>query len=199
MTKEEFVKYVKDLKGAKIITLFLETKPKLNKNGVVNGVKQANPYFDKITKQSLINGMINFDYEGGVNRLRDKVAGAEKGTSQFKAGHHAWSTANAPVVKEKNNSIIERNGETYLQFRIQKTLKTKYLYQGKEIAEALIKPFLPPKNSGSNPGEEKINIISPNIKSIKRIIFKQMGHIFEKVGRRYMQSNVLKGKKKAAK
>lgn len=179
MNRGEFIKFVQDLKGATFVTVTMVTKLKMNKNGIVNGVKTPNPYFDQVTKKQTCNAIINFDYEAGVNRLRDKLTGSEPGTSQFKAGKHPWSTTEKPIVKTgKNNSIIERDGKFYLQMRPQTWLEKDLIYQGKFIDEKVLAPFMPPKKVTTSPDEAKNIIISVNVDNIKKVVFKG-SHIFE--------------------
>lgn len=180
MNRQEFIKFVQNLKGATFVTVFLETKFKMKKFGLVNGIKTSNPYYDQVIKKSSCNALINFDYEAGVNRLRDKLTHSEPGTSQFTAGKHTWSTADKPIIKTgKNNSIIERDGKFYLQMRPQKWLGTQLFFQGKPIDKSILKPFLSPETHKPESAQDaKQEIISPNLDNIKKVIFKG-SHVFE--------------------
>jgi hypothetical protein len=189
MNKQEFVNYVKNLKGAKFITIVLETIPTMNRSGIVNGMNVTNPYYGKVKKQSVINGMINFDYQAGVRRKQDKMYGTP-GTSTFTVGKHPWSTSNSKIQVQGNNSVFEKGGETYLKFRPIKNISIKYFdNSGNEIPKEKIEPFLVKKTVAA----DKIPIISPKLSNIKKIVFKQMGHIFERINRTW---NLTENKKK---
>ena len=159
LTIEDIVRLLQAEKGAEFITIVAETKPKVRKTG--------NPY-KEIVKRSVVNGMINYNYEGNVNRERER----EGLTADFKASAPAWGT------RVGNSCIIEHKGKKYIDFRLLNVLDTEYIADGKKVNIDDIKDFLPKRKSSGRQGVEKeIKVCRYSLDSIKEI--RMNGYVYK--------------------
>jgi hypothetical protein len=139
MKKIDFVNSLLNKKGADFITFSALTEVKVNKSAVIGGIKQTNPFFGRIAKESTVNAQINFNYENAVNNRREK----EGSDRDFQTAGLKWGN------KNHNNSIVYNNGQWYLQVRVLKGYGTRYFVDGKETPKSEIEAYLPVKKEGS--------------------------------------------------
>ena len=138
LTSEDIQRAVMLTKGATIITVVAETAPRMRKTD--------NPYFGRVKKVAVVNGMINYNYEGNVNRQRER----EGSETDFRASAPAWGE------RVGDSCIIECKGRRYLDFRLLNTLEVKYICDGKEVAKAEIEKFLPSRKKNASQGLDKV-------------------------------------------
>lgn len=101
ITVQQFIDMVLERAGAQIVTITTATEPKL---------KRTNP-FGVITKTSVVNGVINFNYQNAVNRQR----GREGNDEQFTSAPRQWGQ------RIEGTPFVEHNGQHYLTIKVEKT------------------------------------------------------------------------------
>ena len=107
ITVQQFIDMVLSRAGAQIVTIITATEPKL---------KKTNP-FGIITKKSVINGIINFNYTNAVNRQRNR----EGNEQEFTAATRSWGQ------KVAGTPFVEHNGQYYLTIKVEKTEKPEFV------------------------------------------------------------------------
>jgi hypothetical protein len=159
---ETFIDLIKGSKGATFITFKAETAPKLPK---------SNPLHGRLTKRSEVNAQINFSYENAVNN-RLQVEGKD---ADFKSSGLKWGD------KNHCNSVIEKDGNFYLQVRVLKSLESTYFIDGKFVNKSEIKDNLPERKTcaDSQGGEKEIIIRSYKISSIKEVTMNGFNYIIQ--------------------
>lgn len=142
--------------GARPITVTMRTIPKLA------GGKKVVALLGNPHKVSVVNGMINFDYERSVNRQ----LGREDKAQAFKV-QSAWfnHTDTPAIVCHKNDP-----NKLYLQMKVERALDAQYFDEsGKNITDA-VKPYLPKRHKPTHQGVEKfvhvIEVAFDNITSL---------------------------------
>jgi hypothetical protein len=147
-------------KGATPISFTAVTEPKMNKTG--------NPYLGT-TKQARVNGMVNFHYEDGVIRRLEKEG---KTADDFKQGT-SWHT---PVLTDDGKLTPlcqhKQTGVFYLRFMHLNTIETRYFYNGVEVSEDKLEPYMPKKSSYDNQGlDNPLRILTYSIGNIVEASF----------------------------
>lgn len=140
MTRKELLEKLMSVKGASPITIISKTEPKLLVKH--RETKEPCPYKD-VTKTSVTNGMMNFDYEAAVNRQRTR----EESEADFKAKERTWGT-------HVTRSIIEHKGKYYLQMKVQNAVEHKYICNGEEVS--IDKGYLPAQSNRQGVKQEVI-------------------------------------------
>ncbi len=107
LTVQQFIDMVLERRGAQIVTITTATEPKL---------KKTNP-FGVITKKSVVNGIIDYNYQAAVNRQRDR----EGNNEQFTAAPRQWGQ------KVEGTPFVEHNGQYYLTIKVEKTDTPEYV------------------------------------------------------------------------
>jgi hypothetical protein len=89
-------------KGAQVVTLHTQTFVVVDKKNC--------------TKNSVVNGIINWSYEGSVNKQRDR----EGSPTDFRAQERKWGERipGTPLVRYRDN--------LYLEIKVEKVLSTEY-------------------------------------------------------------------------
>lgn len=130
-------------KGAQIITI----------EALVPKVAKKKKYF----KKSVVNGVINWNYQNSVNRQKER----ENKEGDFKAEPRKWGERilGTPLVRHKN--------KLYLEIKVQRALSTEYQ---DENGNQIEKPEPQTKQQHSRQGLEREVILRDylleNIKSI---------------------------------
>jgi hypothetical protein len=127
------------VKGATPATIVAVTEPKMNKFGIIEGIKTPNPYIGRTTKRVISNVFIGFIYKNSVNNALDKQGDGEK----FTAKKRTWGT------KIKGTCLVEHQGNWYLETRFLNDIKPKYFLDGKPTSEDTFIAFLPEKKSNA--------------------------------------------------
>jgi hypothetical protein len=125
--------------------------------------KGGNPYFDKVVKSSIYNGMMNFDYENAVNRQRNR----EDKVGDFKA-EQTWG-------EKETLALVKKDGVAYLQFKLQKKLEVRYFdkFNGTPIDESQLENYLPKKNGNAKQELDKeVIVLRPKLENIRAISIK---------------------------
>jgi len=149
MRRERLIGLLKGLHRRGImVTVYTETIPKL---------KAGAP--DEIIKQSQINGILGFNYEGVVNKRREKEGLV---TEKFVAQSLPWGQ------HIEGTPLIEHKGDLYLQIMINNE-KVDYVRKGEFID---IDKFLPKTKVQLNQELLKpVTIKTPAVKNIKALAF----------------------------
>jgi len=128
-------------RGARPITITVLTTPKnLSKAGRVK--------FGNVRKASLINGMLNTDYEASVNRQLTR----EDKEAEFAVEQNWFTHTDTPAIVAHRND----NTKLYLQVKVEKAIEANYFDgAGELIPYATIHPFLYAKNAGTKQGTDK--------------------------------------------
>ena len=150
-------------RGNEAINIVIRTVPKMKKTD--------NPYFGQITKVSVMNVNINFDYENAVNNRLQK----EGKSRDFQSAPRSWGTpiAGTPLV------VKEGTPNTYPNFRPIKTIEVKYFHNdGREIAKSDLEPWLPNRSGSSRQGtDETVQVRTVDVANIQSI--KMRGQLYE--------------------
>nr|WP_294529225.1 hypothetical protein [uncultured Rhodopila sp.] len=126
-------------RGAIIATIETRTDPRL---------KKANPFGPNVIKHSLVNCVINWRYEGAVNRQRER----EGTEATFEASPRAWGERFGPFVIHK--------GKFYVEARVLRAECDYQLPNGSPVRYEDIKPYLPGRQSSAeSQGVEKEIIV----------------------------------------
>jgi hypothetical protein len=109
------------LSGSRIVTLVVETEPKLKKHSL-----------GRITKRSRVNGIVGaWDYTKAV----EKATGEDHDTQPRKWGRRIPGTG-----------LVEHKGEKYVEVKVQSS-KHQYLLDGQEVPDEVVEPYLPARTS----------------------------------------------------
>lgn len=142
------------------VEFLVVTTPKMNKTGKnEKDEKYDNPYLDKkVTKESLITGVIKFNYASEVNKQRLN----EEKDADFVAKGRTWG--------EKSGCFVSHNGELYIDTLVKSQGNSSYKIDGESVDKKILVPFLP-KSSGSKSQEleDKIIINTVKLSGIKTI------------------------------
>ena len=140
----------------KIVTLRAHTIPGMRKTN--------NPYFDKVYKDSTVNGEIHWNYSSAVNRQRIR----EELFPDFVAQPRKWGERlqDSPFVHYKGKYYIELKGERRL------TEIYRDILTGDEILKEILDPFLtkpfdPSEYQGVNKGIHLRDYTLTNIREIR--------------------------------
>lgn len=128
-----------DTRGAKAVTITAKTEVRLK--------KAARDIFGQVFKLSRVNGMINWNYEGAVNRQRERE-GVE---GDFVSHPRAWG------VRMPRTPFVQHNDTLYLELKVQKSVdEPSYVNAaGETVNINLIREHLPASSSSSRQGVEK--------------------------------------------
>lgn len=136
ITLQQFANIVLERKGAQIVTLTTATEPRL---------KRSNP-FGPITKISVVNGVINFNYQNAVNKQRER----EDKETDFVSQPRTWGQ------KIAHTPFIEHNGKYYLTIKVEKTQSPTYVdSNGHEINVSDLIPHMYAQSESSRQDVEK--------------------------------------------
>lgn len=133
VTRQELKDLLATQKGATMVTIISHTDPATRK-----GDK------GKVVKQSTTNGVINWNYEGSVNRQQKR----EGGEGTFQAKPRKWGQ------KIEGTCLIEHKGNYYLELKVERALKAEYFERrpdGSLVAttKEAIAAILPKKRSSA--------------------------------------------------
>jgi hypothetical protein len=159
---EQLVEMLVKNKGAKIVTLYTETQPKMKKTN--------NPYLGVI-KKSRINGVVNFNYENSVNRQRVR----EDSTPDFKAEERKWGK------RINGTPVVEHKGKYYLEVKVERTLDTKYELNNEEVSYESLKPFFYERSTGRQELEKEVILRDFSLDNLKAL--KYNGQMYEVVNK----------------
>lgn len=145
-----------NLKGATFVSIVAETVPKMLKTG--------NPYLNTAVKVATVNGMVNFDYAGAVERARSKEGKEpefQQGTSWHEPvlidGHYT------PFCKHK------RNGDIYLRIKRQSGSSTIIDWNTGRNIEAEVSPFLQVSKRSNQGLDKPVEFLTYGLKNIKAV------------------------------
>lgn len=142
-------------RGARPITVTMRTIPKLKKAGIAKlGI---------LSKVSVVNGMINFDYQKSVNRQLER----EEKPQGFKTRPNWFKHTDTPGV------VCHRDDPTrlYLQVKVERAINSAYFNtDGRCVNKNEVEPFLYARSVPTHQGVEKfvtvIEISFDNITSL---------------------------------
>lgn len=136
ITMQQFVDLILNRKGAQIVTLTTATEPKL---------KRTNP-FGTVTKISVVNGVINYNYQNAVNRQRER----EDKETDFVSQPRTWGQ------KIPHTPFVEHNGKYYLTIKVEKCQSPTYVDStGHEINPDDLRPHMYAQSSSSRQDLDK--------------------------------------------
>jgi hypothetical protein len=158
ITRNQLVDMMLRSFGSNIITIHIQTEPKMRKTG--------NPFMGTV-KFASYNGMVGFYYDAAVLRRLEKEG---KSADSFRKGE-SWHEP--VIVSDKLTPLCRHktNGNLYLRFMINSMLSCRFDLNGQTIDREDLEPFLT-DNSGSyeNQGLDKpVRIITIKIDNVNRI------------------------------
>ena len=121
-------------------TITAITEVKMNKFGVVEGLKQPNPFLTRATKKVTSNVFIGFIYANSVNNALAK----EGKTADFVPSERAWGQ------KIKGTCLVEHKGAYYLECRFMNDTKPEYFLDGKPSTKETFSAFMTEKTATGN-------------------------------------------------
>jgi len=147
-----------------------ETNLSMNKNGVVNGQKEANPYHDKVIKRKVSNVKICFNYQEMVNDNRAKEGKA----FDFVPKARKWG------VRMGNSALITHNNAMYLEATPLKEIESRLFYEGTEVDKLLFTPYITPKKPSTHQGLDNEVIVNDfKLPCIKEIVINDTRYIVQ--------------------
>ncbi len=158
ITRLQLIELLTAIKGATFATITLSTEPS-------NMRKTNNPFAGLVRKVAQHMVCLNYIYENAVNNQRERE---EKFDDAPFVAQETWGTHITP-------SLIENNGQMYLQCKIQKSLGETFVntLDGTVIDKAELAPFLREKAPNLNQGIDKEVInIRPKVNNIIAINIK---------------------------
>ena len=155
---EQLIEMLTKNKGAKIVTLYTETKPQLK--------KANNPYLG-VVKRSRVNGIVNFNYENSVNRQR----GREGSETDFEAVERKWGR------RINGTPVIEHKNKYYLEVKVERTLDTEYKLGDDIVSYENLKPYFYARSVNQQGVENEIKVRDFSLDSLKGL--KYNGELFE--------------------
>jgi hypothetical protein len=160
VTRAELIEVLKKIHAARPLTIETETEPKLLK---------GNPFVAPVTKTSVTNCFCNFQYLAGI---KNRLIREGKDPESF-VGGNAWHEPLKVDGKLTPLAINKKNKEQlYLRvMRLKSLLAPEYKDgNGKSLAVADIKPFLPEKSSYSNQGlKAPLEFLVYDINNVKSV------------------------------
>jgi hypothetical protein len=154
-TKEMIAMIEGDVSGTTIVSVDTITDPRMKKTN--------NPHLGTLKHQTL-NGMVGFDYPNSNNNQLERE-GKER---DFKPQPRKWG------VLRSNRLFVDHKDKTYLQLQITSSSSRRFMKDGVEVNEEVIKPFLPksyaPKTQDKL--DKKIIVRDVEVSNIKSIRFK---------------------------
>lgn len=165
LSQNEFESILRTLRGSVICTIVSKTIPDMRKTG--------NPYIDQIYKLSIINGVINWSYQGAVNKQRLKESQPLDGeglVEYFEPAPRQWGT------RIPHTPLVEHKGRKYLEVKVENSRsEVRWILDDSTIDISLLEPFLrqPSKSNRQQIEKEVIlrdyaleNIIGVQLKGV---------------------------------
>ena len=121
-------------------TITAVTEPKMNKFGMVQGEKTANPYLGRVTKKIVSNVFIGFIYGNSVNNALAK----EDKAKDFTPAERKWGK------KIEGTCLVEHKGSWYLECRFLRATKPELFLDGQPTTKDSFNAFLPKSNSNAS-------------------------------------------------
>lgn len=144
------------IRGARPVTITMKTTPRLRK---AIAAKFGNPY-----KVSVVNGILNFNYQNSVNRQLER----EEKTPDFKT-QKAWfeHTEIAGIVRSKSDP-----SKLYLQLKVQKAIKSSFFKaDGTPISKRSIGKHLPKQSKPTHQGVKKfVHVIEISFSNVQALV-----------------------------
>lgn len=153
------------------VTIVATTEVVMNKNVVIDGVKEPNPYHGRVFKTQESNVFVAMDYETAVNKRLIK----EGKDADFEVQARTWgeSIGKSPVI------MNEKNGQVtyYLQTFFVTSNKPKVSYEVRDedgtmrIADkSEFEAYLKPASTSSSQGlDNEIQVRSFKLSNIKEV------------------------------
>jgi hypothetical protein len=162
VTPNQIEEILRDTRGAKAVTITAKTEVRLKKVG--------KELFGQVFKLSRVNGMINWNYEGAVNRQRER----EGGMADFESHPRQWG------VRLHGTPFVQHNENLYLELKVEKSVdEPSYVNSsGETVNLSLIRDHLPTSSSSSRQGVEKEIILRDyKMESITSITMNKITYI----------------------
>lgn len=152
ITRQELETLLTKHPGAVMCTITAETVPKMRKTN--------NPWFGRITKVAVVNGVINWIYEKSVNRQREREGHPEV----FFAVERMWG------VRLTGTPFVEHKDKKYLELKVEKSVEYKYRDEdGNDVPASEINPFLYTSKSKRQETEKEILLRDYALDSITQV------------------------------
>jgi hypothetical protein len=128
MSPDQLREVLAHIHSAMIVSLTAHTVPILRKRDMR---KRDNPYIDRVTKVSRVNGVICWGYARAVNRQRLR----EDRIDDFEAAPRPWGR------RIRGTPLVEHNGRYYLEMKVQ-SRQDMFLVDG-QPSDVDLSPWLP--------------------------------------------------------
>lgn len=162
ISKAQLVELLRNVKGATPVTVTLNTEP----SNLIGGKSCPFAGCRKIQRTNIV---LNFNYEKSVNRQR----GREDKEQDFKA-EKGWGE------HVDNSLLIEKDGNFYLQGKIEKVLQVAYFHNGQEVEIEKIKPFLRERKPSEKQDLNKtVAMFKPKIENVKELVMNKELYVIE--------------------
>lgn len=154
-------------KGAKIVTLVTDTLVTLTGG-------KGNALQGRVTKESVVNGMVNWNYQNAVNkqRLKEGTPTNDDDVVEYFVPHErSWGT------RIKSSSFVchqtkkEQEKKVYIELKVTQSLGHRYLIDGVECDPSIITPMLPKKSEGRQGVENEVILRDYHIRNIQYITY----------------------------
>jgi hypothetical protein len=177
ITIEELTARVAEQESATFVSITTETVPKMNKTKLNKSV--INPYYGRVTRQTVRSGMFAASYESCVNRQRMREAGENEVVEHFNAGQ-LWQGKGEHVSPAVVRHTV--SGELYFAFYPTRTTAEGHPIANQDVwtldgepvvdADVLadIKSFLPaPSKSQTQETEKQVPWRVFKLESLKAV------------------------------
>jgi len=152
------------------VEITAETVLDMNKNGIINEVKEANPYHEKVMKRKVANAKICFNYSDEVNDNRAKEGKA----FDFVPKARKWG------VRMQNSCLITHNNAMYMEAMPLATLKENFFYEGVEIDKTILEPYMKSRKPSAHQDLDKPVIVNDfKLPTIKEIVIGDTRYIIQ--------------------
>ena len=140
-----------NIASCQAVSVNVSTIPSMNKGG--------NPYYGRVKKDSIVNGLIGFTYGNAVNNQ----LGREDKNMDFHPKPRKWG--------ERVGVLVHYKGKTYLELKVQSVSATTYYLDGEEIAVSRIADFIKKRTLPSTQDkiDKKVILADYNLDNIKSI------------------------------
>lgn len=150
LTQQQLVEALRSLRervGSVILTVEIDTEPKLKKRG--------NPYAERVVRKRFrMNGSLGPDYEAAVNRRLER-AGEEP---NFEAQERSWG-------ERSEDAFVTYGDRQYLVLHERSRSEAVYSVDGETVDAEVLKPYFPAQKEREETVKYR-NVFLGNVRSV---------------------------------